>query len=340
MGTFLFDYWVIKHCGLFDPVYYLLTYPDVRIADTDPIKHFVNYGWKEGRNPSESFITTFYVNTNPDVQLAGRNPLVHYVLHGKKEGRVPRPGALPLSSISGVSLFDRTFQKIARKIYQALPLSIMQRERLKKFLIRYFPQVLRLNGFGQGGNYPFHLSSTASNLVDIAQQNPLLSVSKQIAVHVHIFYGELISEFERYLGNMPFDYDLYVSVVSEDVQRLCEQIFARLPNIHKLTVRVVPNRGRDLAPFFCVFGPFLKQYDVVAHFHSKKSLYNRGNTVGWREYLLRELLGSKDQIRRIFNLLLGDNAFGMVYPQTFHLVHIMPTPGWQIGVWLKNTVMS
>ena len=87
MLTNLRDYFVIKHSGLFDEKYYLLHNPDVRRADIDPLKHFVKYGWKEGRNPSQNFDTKYYLEMYPDVQEAGVNPLIHYLRHGKKEGR-------------------------------------------------------------------------------------------------------------------------------------------------------------------------------------------------------------------------------------------------------------
>jgi hypothetical protein len=81
------DYWIIRRSHLFDPFYYLITYPDIRKADTDPLMHFVKYGWKEGRNPSASFDTTFYLASNSDVSQHQINPLVHYIRYGKKEGR-------------------------------------------------------------------------------------------------------------------------------------------------------------------------------------------------------------------------------------------------------------
>lgn len=80
---------IIKKSKLFDANYYLRNYPDVRKADIEPLKHFVKYGYLEGRNPSENFCTSYYQEKNPDVKESGLNPLVHYILYGKKEGRQP-----------------------------------------------------------------------------------------------------------------------------------------------------------------------------------------------------------------------------------------------------------
>ena len=92
MLTNLRDYFAIKHSGLFDEKYYLLHNPDVRRADIDPLKHFVKYGWKEGRNPSESFNTNFYIENHPSVKSENINPLVHYILHERKEYRKSKSG--------------------------------------------------------------------------------------------------------------------------------------------------------------------------------------------------------------------------------------------------------
>jgi len=88
----------IKKSGLFDEKYYLLHNPDVRVADTDPLRHYINFGWREGRNPSAQFDTKFYLKNNPDVELSGKNPLLHYIKYGQKEGRRALPSAS--SSIS------------------------------------------------------------------------------------------------------------------------------------------------------------------------------------------------------------------------------------------------
>jgi glycosyltransferase involved in cell wall biosynthesis len=87
MNSKWIDYFIILCSGLFDARYYLKDNRDCRLADIDPLIHFVRFGWKEGRNPSPVFDTNYYLQTNPDVKNAGINPLVHYIRFGKKEGR-------------------------------------------------------------------------------------------------------------------------------------------------------------------------------------------------------------------------------------------------------------
>lgn len=87
----LLDYIIIKRSGLFDCQNYLITYPDVRQADMDPLIHFVRFGWKELRNPSSDFNTSYYLNKYSDVKKSGINPLIHFIKFGQKEGRTTGP---------------------------------------------------------------------------------------------------------------------------------------------------------------------------------------------------------------------------------------------------------
>jgi glycosyltransferase involved in cell wall biosynthesis len=72
-----------------DRAYYLLSNPDVAAANQDPVRHYANHGWKEGRNPSPSFDTRYYLVNNPDIAERQINPLLHYVMAGCAEGRRP-----------------------------------------------------------------------------------------------------------------------------------------------------------------------------------------------------------------------------------------------------------
>ncbi len=76
----------------FDVAYYLARYRDIRkLADFDPVAHYLRAGWKEGRDPAPWFSTKAYLDRYPDVKKSGENPLVHWVTKGWKQGYVPRP---------------------------------------------------------------------------------------------------------------------------------------------------------------------------------------------------------------------------------------------------------
>jgi len=81
------DVRMLRENVFFDINYYLSTYRDVRISTCDPIRHYCECGWKEGRNPSALFNTNDYLRNHPDVAESGINPVIHYIKYGKMEGR-------------------------------------------------------------------------------------------------------------------------------------------------------------------------------------------------------------------------------------------------------------
>ena len=82
---YISDYNLIKKSNLFDSEYYLANNEDVKNAKMNPIKHYLKFGWKEGRNPSADFNGNEYLNKRPDVRVSGICPLVHYLKFGKEK---------------------------------------------------------------------------------------------------------------------------------------------------------------------------------------------------------------------------------------------------------------
>jgi FMN phosphatase YigB (HAD superfamily) len=90
---------VIARSGLFDKDWYLTNNPDVGRRGINPIRHYVAFGAKEGRDPSPSFSTRQYLLRNRDVATAGMNPFAHYVLCGAAEGRNTGKSSIAAQSI-------------------------------------------------------------------------------------------------------------------------------------------------------------------------------------------------------------------------------------------------
>src|SRR5690606_26893142 len=94
----------------------------------------------------------------------------------------------------------------------------------------------------------------------------------KIGVHLHLFYEDMAEECIGYLNNIPSPFDLYLSVPGHmDTNVWEEQFKSGLALVRQVTITRVPNRGRDLAPLIIEFGKQLVGYDVIAHFHTKKS---------------------------------------------------------------------
>ncbi|CAH2603383.1 Glycosyltransferase [Rhodovastum atsumiense] len=82
---------LISQSGLFDREYYLNTYNDIAQAGVEPIEHFYDYGFTEGRKPNPYFDPLWYLAAYQDVHDSATQPLFHYAAYGDKEGRSPGP---------------------------------------------------------------------------------------------------------------------------------------------------------------------------------------------------------------------------------------------------------
>src|SRR5579862_754071 len=91
MDALFSDYEAIRKSGLFDPEYYLATYPDVGERNVDPLVHYLEEGAAEGRNPHPDFNAAFYLEQCRDRGEAPSNPLMHYLRIGAARGFKPKP---------------------------------------------------------------------------------------------------------------------------------------------------------------------------------------------------------------------------------------------------------
>jgi predicted O-methyltransferase YrrM len=82
---------IIERSGLFDAEWYLSRYEDVARSGEDPLAHFSEFGWTEGRLPNFYFDPAWYLATYEPDAGDGGNPLIHYILHGEREGARPSP---------------------------------------------------------------------------------------------------------------------------------------------------------------------------------------------------------------------------------------------------------
>ena len=71
---------------LFDKDFYLASNPDVAECGIDPLLHYVQHGWREGRDPSASFSTQGYLANHGKLAAEGENPLVHFLRSSNGQG--------------------------------------------------------------------------------------------------------------------------------------------------------------------------------------------------------------------------------------------------------------
>ena len=92
--------------------------------------------------------------------------------------------------------------------------------------------------------------------------------NKKVAVHLHVFYTDLLPEFLTAFGNFAFSYDLFITTDVEDKQGEIEAILADYQT--SAQIFVTGNIGRDVLPMLKLKEQ-LQSYDYIGHFHTKKS---------------------------------------------------------------------
>lgn len=390
---------------LFDAEWYFARYNDVAVAKVNPLIHYLMNGASELRDPHPHFQTSWYLAAHADVAAEGVNPLVHFVSFGMAEGRKPNflfdpqwyarnyqkqlPGGTPaflhflkigrfvglqpspyFSAKACVQRYGKsagfTIDPAARLIEHARSHPESERHdmglRLQDVLSLSPceppkpPQTRRRFIAGLKSLFGVQLSGAA----DLG--------SPRIAVQIHFYYPELASKFVSALRNIPFRFDLFISIPNENVRILAERAFAEIDNISRIEALIVENRGRDIAPFVVTFGARLAAYDLVLHLHTKRSPHNSGLS-GWLDYLLANLLGGPENVAAIIQAFETHEDFGILFPTTYdpvqpymrigasgpHIQRILPRLGFRYGeidpllfssfpsgsmVWMRGAVMA
>ena len=154
--------------------------------------------------------------------------------------------------------------------------------------------------------------------------------SQKIAMCFHVFYGEFIDYYCDALAKFPQLVDVFVSVASEDLAAKAMRDFEACLKVNKVTVKVVPNHGRNFGPMLVEFAKELQKYDLFCHMHSKKSLYSGRAQTQWADYLGEYLLKDQHVIKQVLNHFDNNPKSGIYYPTSFWMM-----PNW-VNHWLKN----
>lgn len=155
-----------------------------------------------------------------------------------------------------------------------------------------------------------------SAAVPFAYAPPVPSTSPgRIAVICHGYFEGMMAEVQRYLRNIPFPFDTYISTDTAAKQSIIERAFLDWPR-GKVDVRLAPNRGRDIAPKLIAFKDIYPNYDYVLHIHTKASKH-ADVLATWRGYICEHLIGSPEIVASIFDAFSRHPELGMVAPQHF-----------------------
>jgi GT2 family glycosyltransferase len=154
--------------------------------------------------------------------------------------------------------------------------------------------------------------------------SPLEGAAPRVAVICHMFHTAIVRELLFYLRNLPGKADLFMSTDTEEKRAALAAACAGWQG-GALELRVVPNRGRDVAPKIVGFADVHDRYDLVLHLHSKMSNH-AAFLQPWRSYLFETLLGSPEVVRSNIDAFARLPDLGMLAPQ--HYEGIRRWLGW------------
>lgn len=146
------------------------------------------------------------------------------------------------------------------------------------------------------------------------------TTGRRVATVCHVYYVDLLDEVADAVNALPEDSDLYVSVVDEAGR---SAVLARFGDrtTGALDVRIVENRGRDIAPKYVAFADVYKRgYDLLLFLHTKKSSYEDGTGTPWRRYLFESLAGSAARVDGVIALFDEDPGLGVLAPDHFEAI--------------------
>ena len=129
---------------------------------------------------------------------------------------------------------------------------------------------------------------------------PAVSLAdKKIAVHLHVFYVDLLEDFLDAFENFHFVYDLFITTDNATKKQEIESILRS--NGKDAQIFVTGNVGRDVLPMLKL-KDYLSDYDYIGHFHTKKSKeadFWAGES--WRNELIDMLIKPADNILANFD---------------------------------------
>lgn len=137
----------------------------------------------------------------------------------------------------------------------------------------------------------------------------------RIALWMHIFYMDMLSECFRCASVMPERADIIVTTDTPEKKLQIEAAFSKL-SVHRLKVVLIENRGRDNSALLVGCAPFLDQYDIVCFAHDKKVGHLKYEVQGhsFSEHCYGNTLKSKEFVENVLQTFSKNPRLGLLCP--------------------------
>lgn len=179
-------------------------------------------------------------------------------------------------------------------------------EKLKTMQAAAIPEAARVIEIDYSASVPFKF------VLDDGIEN---ADKIRLAAVIHLFYEDLAAEFHSYLSNSPLAMDLYISTTDDFKADVISRAFKGWTK-GTVEVRVVANRGRDIAPKIITFRDVYQKYDYVLCLHGKRS-HHASVLSPWRHFLLESLIGTPAVVKSVLYAFETNPQLGMISSQHF-----------------------
>lgn len=143
----------------------------------------------------------------------------------------------------------------------------------------------------------------------------------KVGLHVHFHYPELCAELLGLIAANRSRCDLLLTTNSTQKAHVLANATAGYQG-GRVEIITIPNRGRDIGAFLTGLGDRFRQYDVLGHLHSKRSLFLTDRSIGerWRHFIWGNLIGREHAMMDIvLDRFAKDPRLGLVFPDDPHL---------------------
>lgn len=284
---------------LFDTAYYLMRHD--RLAKiAQPLFHYFSTSRIDPKFPSPYFSDQAYYDARPDTVQYGHPALIHYLRSGFHEdvrvhplvdhnylrANLPNSGNLtPLEAFMSNVLDERT------------PLRPVSSQLDSQNKSKWHPVILDVEA-----------AAAKCGGIDMA--------GIKVGIFAHVFYVNLLSEIIEFACNVRADSVLLVTTDTL-AKRLTIVALLESSGLLKWEVRVVENRGRDIAPSFLGFADQMDLFDYGVHIHTKRSKHYGQSFDQWRKYLFSQNGGSPERVEAILRVFEANPTLGALAPADF-----------------------
>ena len=162
-------------------------------------------------------------------------------------------------------------------------------------------------------------------VIQIGGDRKAPSANLRVALHLHVFYPDQLTEILERLNLNASAPDLFISVVTLEAAAAVREAVSVYRG-RLVDLKITPNIGRDIGPLLTQFGRALcAGYEIVGHLHTKRSAHvaDRSVVEAWNNFLLENLIGGERghaMLDAILSTIELDPGIGIVFPDDPHVI--------------------